>query len=411
MRQVVEKTKQRLGGFLQTDIDYLLSGGSALLAGQFSSLFFSFLLSIAFAHYLLPETYGVYKYILSLSGLIWMLSLSGSGTAVVRAIAKGFEGSYLQAFWMNLKWNAFISLVCAGAAGYYFFAGNTILASGLLVAAIFSPIIKSAELYGPFLNGKKEFKKASIATGLRGFITAAVLLSTLAFARDPVILVLAFFIANAAITAATFLFTIFFMRPNKEVDPESSSLAKHTSVMKFFAGVAESIDNILVFHYLGAAELALYSFIVLIPNQVTGMTKHLMTLAIPKFAERERSLVQKNLFRKSFMVFLALFAVFLAYVLSAHWIFATFFPRYMDAVFYSQVYALIVLANGVFSTALLDARVAIFEKYKLTTLSVAIKIVLIFTGVYYFGLWGLILGRILSKTINMFLVFWFAKNL
>ncbi|MCI0542526.1 hypothetical protein L0Y69_02085, partial [bacterium] len=101
---------------------------------------------------------------------------------------------------------------------------------------------------------------------------------------------------------------------------------------------------------------------------------------------------------------------FLVYVLSAHWIFATFFPRYMEAVFYSQVYALIVLANGTISTASLDARVVIKEKYKLTILSSASNILFIFMGTLYFGLWGVIAGRVVSKTINMILVYWFAKN-
>jgi O-antigen/teichoic acid export membrane protein len=408
---MIQAFKKRVGEWLKTDIDYLLSGGGVLLAGQFSSLFFSFLLSIAFAHYLMAETYGAYKYILSLSGLIWMLSFSGGGTAVTRAVAGGHEGTYIQIFWINLKWNAFVSLICAGIAGYYFFAGNTTLATGLLIAAIFSPVIKSSELYGAFLNGRKEFGYASIAMVLRGFVATTVLFGTLFFAKDPVTLVLAYFIVHACITGTSFFFTIFFMRPNKKTDPEAPRLAKHTSAMNFFSGVADSIDDILVFHYLGAAELALYSFIVLIPNQVASMTKHLTTLATPKFAQREKTLIQENLFRKSFMLFLPLFAIFLVYISSANWIFSTFFPRYMEAVFYSQVYATIMLANGVFSVAFLDSQMAIKQKYIATFTSTAFKFAALILGVIWYGLWGILIARILSKWFSVTLAYIVVKKM
>ncbi|MCI0542714.1 hypothetical protein L0Y69_03120, partial [bacterium] len=338
LRQVSEKVKQRLGLWLQTDIDYLLSGGSALLAGRFFSLFFSFLLSIAFAHYLAPEIYGTYKFILSIVAILLLFSLTGSGPAITRAVARGNEGSYLDIFRLNLKWNILVFLLSLSVSGYYFLNGNSTLALGLMIAGVLAPIMQTADLHGAFLGGRKEFGKAAIFTGLRALLAASIMYGALLFSPNPVVLILVFFAAHACISLATFIFTIVAMRPNKKVDPEARRLTKHTSIMGLFAGIANNIDDILVFHYLGAAELALYAFIVLIPNQVISITKYLMSLAVPKFAAREKSLVQEGLFRKSLMVFLALFAIFLVYVFSAPWIFATFFPRYIDAVFYSQVY-------------------------------------------------------------------------
>ena len=51
------------------------------------------------------------------------------------------------------------------------------------------------------------------------------------------------------------------------------------------AGRAQS-HRILAFHYLGAVELAIYSFAIAPPEQIKGVFKFLGTLALPKFSKR-----------------------------------------------------------------------------------------------------------------------------
>jgi O-antigen/teichoic acid export membrane protein len=57
--------------------------------------------------------------------------------------------------------------------------------------------------------------------------------------------------------------------------------------------------------------------------------------------------------------------------------------------------------SGTMPLSLLDAQIALKEKYTLSVISNTIKITLIFVGIYYFGIWGAIIARIASKTIGL----------
>ena len=85
---------------------YLVSGGSWLLFEQGASILLSLGLAVLFGHFVSQDTYGNYKYILNVSGLLGIFSLSGLGTAVTRAAARGDEGALTQGFVLNLRWGS-----------------------------------------------------------------------------------------------------------------------------------------------------------------------------------------------------------------------------------------------------------------------------------------------------------------
>src|ERR1041384_6093938 len=103
------ETLHKSENLLQTDITYLLKGGFWLSASQVIATLSGFLMSIAFANLISKEAFGIYKYALSVAGIIGALSLTGMGTAVTRSVAKGFE-SLRQGFRTNLKWSLGITV-------------------------------------------------------------------------------------------------------------------------------------------------------------------------------------------------------------------------------------------------------------------------------------------------------------
>ncbi len=109
-----------------TDNVYLAKGGFWLTLGQFFSLAAAFLSAIAFANLLDPTTYGNYRYVLSLLGILAIFSLDGVGDAVTQAVARGLEGSFYTGFKTKLKWGAIGSLIAIGAAIYYWIRGNNL---------------------------------------------------------------------------------------------------------------------------------------------------------------------------------------------------------------------------------------------------------------------------------------------
>ncbi|MEK7177167.1 MAG: oligosaccharide flippase family protein [Patescibacteria group bacterium] len=402
---------RRSESFFKTDMVYLSKGGFWLLSGQVISLAISFGLSVAFANLLYQYEYGTYRYILSVAGMLGIISLSGLPTALTRSVAKGRSDSLWLAFFTNLKWSLLMT-VGAGAIGlYYLLHGNNTLGISLLVAGALSPLLDSGELYNSFLNGTQQFKRSSIYRTLRTLFNSAGMLLALWFTRDPLYLVIVYFFLH------TLSVTWIFFRVAREVprttidNPEMIRLGVHTSFINGLASFADKIDNILVFQFLGPIQLAIYNFAVLLPTHMSGITKNIGTLATPRFAQMEKSSVQKTLVSKSLMIALVGGVLAVGYILIAPLLFNWFFPQYLDAIIYSQVYAVILVFSAALPVALLDVHLAIKEKYKANFLASFSKIILIFCGVFFYGLWGLIVARIISKVVSVYVAFFFSKRI
>jgi O-antigen/teichoic acid export membrane protein len=397
--------------YAKTDMVYLAKGGFWLTFGQGLSSLAGFALSIGFANLLTQQTYGVYKYILSIGGIIGIFSLSGLSSALVRATAKNKDGTFLKMFWISIKWGVIVAILGAGVSAYYFYKGNSIFAIGILIVGACTPLIDSLELYGAFLNGKKDFRRSGIYRSVRSIVTSIGMIALLFLTNKALFLIIGYFFLHICSLAFLFKKTTDLHITNNEVDSEAFHLAKHTSIMTAFASFAERIDNILVFQFLGPAQLAIYNFAQVIPVNLAGFLKNISALATPKYAIQEKELAKKSLLQKSFKIFLLSLLMVIFYIVLAPLIYSTFFPSYIESVAYSQLYALIILFSGGLPVALLDAHIAIKEKYVVTIISGLQKIIILFIGVYFWGLWGLIIARVLTKLIAVGLSFVAAKKI
>src|SRR3989344_3576832 len=113
--------------YTKTDMVYLASGGFWLGLGQIVASGSVFLTSIAFANLLAPELYGIYKYVLSVFGMLAITTLFGMDSAVTQSTARGFEGTITPAFKEKMKWGTLGSLASLAIALYYYAQGNMTL--------------------------------------------------------------------------------------------------------------------------------------------------------------------------------------------------------------------------------------------------------------------------------------------
>ena len=138
--RIKDKIKQSLiktEKFTGTDMVYLTKGGFWLLLAQFFSLSSSFVLTLAFANLLTAETYGLFKYILSIAGILTITNLNGMGSAVIQATAKGFEGSLVSTIKPKIYWGLLGSLLGLILSIYYFINNNPILGTSVLIISLF----------------------------------------------------------------------------------------------------------------------------------------------------------------------------------------------------------------------------------------------------------------------------------
>jgi O-antigen/teichoic acid export membrane protein len=396
-----------------TDMVYLAKGGFWLTLGQIISSISGLLLAIAFANLLPKEVYGNYKYILSLVGLLSIPTLSGMRTALMQAVARGYEGSIIPAMKTKIRWGLIGGVASVILAGYYFYNGNTTLTISFLIAGIFIPFMDSLAVYGPIFPGRKLFKQGTKINIITQIISAAIMVAVLFLTKNIFLILLSYFSSRTLLRAIFLIITFKKFKPNKKEDPETISYGKHLSLIDILGTIAEQLDKILVFHYLGAAELAIYSFAVIIPEQIKALFKNMRSLILPKFAQKNKEEAKKIIFNKTPRLLIIILFITLAYILTAPIIYKLLLPNYTESIFYSQIFAvsLLVISFSLPSSSALQALGAKKQLYQYNVFSSIFQIITIFFMVNLYGLIGMVLARVISRFMTVIILFILIRKL
>ena len=393
--------KEKIINFLEkkirTDIRYVYKGFFWYGIGHFVSTLAGVATAVAFANLLAPETYGNFKYILSILPFLDMSTLKRMDQSLTISVAKGFEGDTVGALKTKMKWGILGSLAGLGLSFYYYASGNHQLGLLVLIMAIFVPFFNSPLIYLDFLAGRKNFKALSLIGSSVSVVYSISIIIFVFLSKDLVLILLAYFITNAIIRFGAFLFVIKKYPPNKikEEGGQTLKYGKKLSILEIINVTSSSLDNILVFHYLGAIELAAYAFIKKVPENIKLLPRYITQLSVPKFSQQDIGdpFIKKELVRKTWFFVAGTAAVVFIYILLAPFIFNLLFAPYKEYVFYSQIYALSFAFNfgGLFLNFVETNRKA-REVLSLHLVTSIFTIVVVFASLKFYGLLGLVAG-------------------
>lgn len=397
MRQQINNLINFLERFIRTDVRYVFRGVFWYGIGHFVSTLAGIATAVAFANLLAPETYGNFKYILSILPFLDMSTLKRMDQSLTISVAKGFEGDTVSALKTKMKWGVLGSLAGLGLSFYYYTSGNHQLGLLILIMAIFVPFFNSPLIYLDFLAGKKNFKVLSLIGSSVSVVYSILIIISVFLSKDLVVILLAYFITNAVIRFGAFLFVIKKYPPNKSKEENDRTLkyGKKLSVLEVINVASSSLDNILVFHYLGAVELAAYAFIKKVPENIKLLPRYITQLSVPKFSQQNigDTFIKKEVVRKTWFFAAGTVAVVFIYILLAPFIFNLLFAPYKEYVFYSQIYALSFAFNfgGLFLNFVETNRKArnILSLHLTTSI---FTIVVVFASLKFYGLLGLVAG-------------------
>lgn len=384
------------------------------MLGQIVASVSTFLLAIAFANLLPKEAYGAYKYILALAGTLGIFTLTGMGTAVTQTVARGFERVFMPAVYEKIRWGFIGTLVSLSGALYYYLNDNITLAIGLVIIGIFMPFMEAFGLYDSLWQGKKRFDLSTKYFVIGQLISVAASVGVLLLTENILILTLTYF-GSWTILRAVFLKTAHrdLKITNKESGEviETLSYGRHLSLMGVIGIVANYADRILVFQYIGAAEAAIYAIAIAIPEQIKGMFKNVGNLALPKFSNRDKGEALKSIREKELKMGVVIVIIIGIYILVAPLIFQYVFPQYQEAVHLSQIFSISIIASlSVIPMSFLQSQKRKEELYIINTTTSIIQIILLFGGIYLYGLMGIILARVASRLINLSIYIWFSRS-
>ena len=389
--------------YTKTDMVYLAKGGFWLTLGQIISSLSSFLLAIAFANLLPKETYGTYKYVLSIVGILSIPTLAGMNTAVTRAVARGDEGSFLPALKSKIKWGLLGGISSLILAGYYYFNDNQALTFTFLITAIFIPFIDSFALYGALLQGKKKFDIASKYGILIKIIASGSIFLTIYFTKNLLVILFVYLASYTFLRLIILKLSLKFVINNKKEDPETISYGKHLSLIGVVNIFASYLDKLLIFHYLGSAELAIYSFAIAPVNQIKMLSKNINALVLPKLSQRPAKKIDSLMLKRLFFLLITGLLMMLIYVIIAPFLYNLIFPKYSESIMLSQIFSLkipfallIAFLDSAITSKLTKVPKNIYYK-----LGIYPNIFLIMLLLYLTPLLG-ILGVILAKILSTF---------
>ncbi len=389
--------------YTKTDMVYFASGGFWLFLGQVVSSFSAFILAIAFANFTSPETYGTYKYILSLAGLFSIFSLPGMNTALARAVANGHASS-IHAVTRSRIFHACIgcAFALAGSA-YYFFNENSQLSLALFMIAVTLPFFDTFTTYLFYFVGKKRFDLRTTYNAVTQMVSTLALLATIACTDNLLLILAAYFIPLIFMRAAIYL-RIARNMPRTETAHEDAHViryGKHLTVMQILGMIGAEMDKILIWKFLGPSQVAIYTLALAIPEQLKGPLKGVGELAFPKFAAQTPEDIRANmpaLWRKLALYAFVLLGISIAYILTVPYIFQIFFPQYMASVPYSQLFALSIVGyTASIPIALLAAQKKTLIQYIASIVQPIVAIGLLAALIPLYGIWGAIIALVISR--------------
>lgn len=185
------------------------------------------------------------------------------------------------------------------------------------------------------------------------------------------------------------------------MDYSNISYGKHVSFLNIISIFVFHADKILIFHYLGAVPLAIYSIAFSLPAQLKVVSKMLTSLIFPKLSSSPLETIRATIYEKSLRIFLAYAAIIAAYIVAAPFVFRWIFPQYLSAVPVSQALALGYLFHpSVLFSQTMFAQKRQKELYVLKLFTSGSRILFLLLLLPPYGVWGAVGAFILGNAAS-----------
>jgi O-antigen/teichoic acid export membrane protein len=282
---------------------------------------------------------------------------------------------------------------------------------GVLVVACFVPIFDTFTNFSAYFLGKADFRGNIIANIFVQVGATLTLVVSLLYVKNILFILFAYFGSYSVLYYICYQYVLKQIPENAQEDPGTLPYGKHLSLMSVLSVVASNIDKILLFHLLGPSEVAIYTITTSAPDQLKSVLGFLTTLFFPQFAKKSESDIRAVMRHTFFLFFITSAVGITIYIALAPWFFHVFFRQYEHYILLSQIFAVSLLTIS-FDPALiyLNSHGRIREQYWSTTIGNVMQIIAIVALAIPFGLWGVIIARVvvrfLSNLLNVFFYYY-----
>lgn len=394
--------------YTKTDMVHLASGGFWLLLSQTLVFLLSFALLWVFANFTSPETYGLYRFLITVVAILSIATLPGMRTALVRSVALHQSGIASKMIRYRIRWGLFGTLGGFLVATYYFIQQDTTLGSLFLIVALFIPFLESYALFDSYFNGKKDYIGFTISSFLRRSVITVSTAASIFLTGDIFVILITYLASTAISNFLIWHYTLSKFPLDKEVDEEAIPYGKKLSLLSVAATISDQLDKIILWYITGPIQVAIYTITIALPKEIYGALSQIGILALPKMAARNQEELRQSLLRKVLIFLVATIPIVVLYVIFAPLIFEIFLPQYLDYVSYSQIGSLILLLSPItllsqYFMATMNTRALYTIQFTIPVVQTILFIILIPIFGVVGAIWALIARYVVSLILFVFL--------
>ncbi len=303
------------------------------------------------ANILSQNNFGEFKLITTWLGIAAGIGYTGYYYILPQKIARGesynLNKVFLETFVKSLP--TFIGLFFLSA--YYLYNHNLNLSSGFFFASLVAPTLCVSTLVNIYYMGKSNFKMFALAQNFVDTIQLLVL-SLLAYYTSNFILIISIYylatiFANLLIIAKVLHDDRKIKQVNRPIVeipslpiPERKMQSK-LNISGIILGFTNQIDKLLIFHFIGAAPLAIYSITSAMSDQARTPIKALSSAIFPRMTKDR--FTKKKLFITYFILTLLCIFLFLILLVLYPYIFKYLFPKYIEYIYLANIASLSIL--------------------------------------------------------------------
>lgn len=293
-KKLSEKTAE-YGKKLGLDLHYFVKSGFWVTLRQGLQSITGLIFYIIFIRLVSKDIFGNYQLILSLVAVVYILSIPGLNTAVLRSAAKGYDGDYFRAAKISFFWSltGIPTLIAVGL--YFYFFRTTAVGYALMASALFFPLLFLSKMRDNFLQGKKEFKTIAQCNVFQTIMVNTALIITVLLNRNNLVVVAVVYFLMNVISNLIFYRKSWKFIKNDKRDKEAIKYGFFLTKLNVMGVVAANIDKALTGIFLSAEQLAIYSVGIMFTSQIQNISNTLLSVAAPKY------IVQKKLSRGKYI--------------------------------------------------------------------------------------------------------------
>lgn len=390
--------------YTKADMLYIAKGGFWVAFGQTLNSVLSLLLIIAVANLLPKETYGVYRYILSIASILNIFTLTGMNGAISRTVAKGNEGVLMPAVNYQLKWNFLMLVASYGIGVYYATHGETTFAIAFFILGVSMPATLAFNTYGAYLQGMKKFKTGNILSVLSTLIYTIGILVAILLSDTYIWLIVAYAVTTFGSSVAFYIYTLLKYNPphsKSEVTRETLAYGRKLTYIRLLGPITSQIDKIILGHFWGPVQLAVYSLATAIPSRVVPALKDIVDIGFPKFSTKTPLEMNSVFYRRILQGVVIGTFVTILYILVAPYLFKYLLPQYLEGVRYSQILAIsFIFALPTRFIGLLFESQKMARQILTNSLIMSVTLIVLYVSL---GLTNGLLGLVIAQVLYSFL--------